>query len=170
MAYSFVGYTKPALSYNMWLGLVGARLHHGTHRAPVGAPLRRRAPLEPRLHRRAPIGPQLHCRAPIGPRSGPDCAIGPRSGRDCAVTLSFALQSCNTASSAKPVAVRSASDSWRVWCCWGYRLSLLFLFTWGTFRCQVQVSLALAFHPELYPQGGWQGNGLTTSVHITFNP
>ena len=76
---SFAGYKKPALSYNMWLGLVAARLHHGTHRAPVGARLRRRAP----IHRRALIGPRLHRRAPIectvGPRSGPDCAVGPRS-------------------------------------------------------------------------------------------
>ena len=73
---------------NMWLGLVGARLHHGA------------------------IGPWSGPdRAPdctVGPRSGPDCAVGPRSGRDCAVTLSFALQSYNAASSAKPVAGRSA--------------------------------------------------------------
>ena len=78
---SFAGYTKPALSYSMWLRLVGARLHHGTHRAPVGARLRRRAPLGPRLHRRAPIGPRLHRRAPIGPRLRRRAPIGPRLRR-----------------------------------------------------------------------------------------
>ena len=70
----------------MWLGLVGARLHHGTIGPPVGA----------RLRRRAPMGPDCA----VGRQLGPDCAVGPR--RDCAVTLSFALQSYNAASSSKP--------------------------------------------------------------------
>ena len=64
-----------------------------------GSPLAPRAGPGP-ISRRAPIGPRLRCRAPI--------AVGPRSGRDCAVTLIFALQSYNAASSAKPVAGRSA--------------------------------------------------------------
>ena len=98
----------------MWLGLVGARLHHGTHRAPVGPDCAvgpRSGPdctVGPRSGPDCTVGPRSGPDCAVGPRSGPDCAVGPRSGRDCVVTLSFALQSYNTASSAKPVAVRSA--------------------------------------------------------------
>ena len=99
----FAGYRKPALSYKMWLGLVGARLHHGT--------------IAPRSGPDCAVWPRSGPDCTVGPRSGPDCAVGPRSGPDrapiapsgdCAVTLSFALQSYNAASSAKPVAGRSA--------------------------------------------------------------
>ena len=61
---SFAGYKKPALSYNMWLGLVAARL-------PVGARLRRQAPIAPSGPDRAPIAPSGPDRAPIAP-------VGPR--------------------------------------------------------------------------------------------
>ena len=54
------------------LGLVRARLHHGT--------------IEPWSGHDCAVGPRSGPNCTVGPRSGPDCAVGPRSGRDCAVT------------------------------------------------------------------------------------
>ena len=83
---------KPALSYNMWLGLVGARLRHDCVVGPRSGPDctvgPRSGPIALSGPDRAPIAPSGPDRAPIAPpRSGPDCAVGPRSGRNCAVTV-----------------------------------------------------------------------------------
>ena len=117
-----------------WLGLVGARLHRRTTRAPVGA----------RLHRRGPdctVGPRSGLDCTVGPRSGPDCAVGPRSGPDCTArsgpiapsgadqgAIGFIKLQGGILSKTSGEVGGFCKDSGRVWCCLGSRLSLLFFF------------------------------------------
>ena len=89
---SFAGYKKPALSYNMWLGLVGAHLHHGTIGPPVGPD----CAVGPRSGPDCTVGPRSGPDCAVGPRSGPDCAVGPRSGPDCAVGPRRARLRCHS--------------------------------------------------------------------------
>ena len=122
---------KPALRYNM-----------------VGwgwwEPACATGPSSPRSGPDCSIGPRSGPDCTVGPRWGPDCAVGPRSGPDRAVgprsgpiAPSGARLRCHSKLcfkklqySAKP-AVRWVpgfrEDSGRVWCCWGYRLSLFCL-------------------------------------------
>ena len=64
------------------------------------------------------IAPSNPTRAPIPP-SGPDCTIGPRSGPDSTVGHKFTRR--------HPQQNRVRWVPGRVWCCWGYRLSLFFV-------------------------------------------
>ena len=64
-------------------------------------------------------GPRSDPDSTVGPQSGPDCTVGPRSGLDCPDQGPIALSLL-----ALLFKVTRRLDSGRVWCCWGYRLSI----------------------------------------------